>query len=245
MSSSSSEDNLSNKLCWHMIHSNLRHKMFQCSTLTEKDHIQRDVTSQRHLAQCFFEVEPMQEHDAQTSTAWCSPHCDHLPHQRRTSRLHSSEDSTSIMQREIRAKRLWLHNSLVADDANPVRFSFPPGQPSGPSCELPRDPNLPGILFESSAHCPDRRHLFLCLLLLCRNLDQLIAYHSPCEMDVLGVCVCAPNGVLPPSRGGIEKMHIRIRHHYVRHMNFSQWMNCCAASNRLMRLRSDVIIWLE
>ena len=35
-----------------------------------------------------------------------------------------------------------------------------------------------------------RRRLHVqALLYPCRNLDQQIAYHSPCEMDVLGVCV--------------------------------------------------------
>ena len=40
------------------------------------------------------------------------------------------------------------------------------GHPSGSSGGLPRNPTSPGVLFESSAHCPDRRNLFLCLLLL-------------------------------------------------------------------------------
>ena len=42
----------------------------------------------------------------------------------------------------------------------PARLS----RPLGSSGELLRDPIVLGILFESSAHCPDRRHLFLCLL---------------------------------------------------------------------------------
>ena len=41
-----------------------RHKMFQCSTLTEKDHIKRKTIRQSHLTQFFFVYEPLQERTA-------------------------------------------------------------------------------------------------------------------------------------------------------------------------------------
>ena len=44
-----------------------------------------------------------------------------------------------------------------------------PGKLSGISGGLPGDPTLFAILFESSAYCPDRCNLFLCLLLLSKT----------------------------------------------------------------------------
>ena len=38
------------------------------------------------------------------------------------------------------------------------------GQLTGSSDGLPRGPTSLGILFESSARCPDRKTVFLCLL---------------------------------------------------------------------------------
>ena len=66
----------------------------------------------------------------------CSPHCAHLPHQRLT--IHSSR---------MVPFRIALCIPLLLL-----------GQLTGSSDGLPRGPTLLGILFESSAPCPDRRN---------------------------------------------------------------------------------------
>ena len=83
-------------------------------------------------------------------------------------------------------------------------------QPAGSSGGVPRDPTLHGVLFESSAHCPDRRNLILCLWLPSRTKAPwpscfLRIFHTRLLCAVLHTC-CTWSPILLPRPLGKWKM---------------------------------------
>ena len=75
------------------------------------------------------------------------------------------EDKTKLkMTRNMQNAKGATHVSLALAAEECARPA--PSSVRLTSAKLPRDATSLGILLESSAHCPDRRNLFLCLVLL-------------------------------------------------------------------------------
>ena len=98
----------------------------------------------------------------------------HRRHRFQHARL--THDAQAREQYESNASQFTIRSLMMTGPAHIFALCVSvhlPEQPSGFSSGLPRDQTLPGVFFE---HCPDRRNLLLCLLLLSRflTLDRFV-----------------------------------------------------------------------